>query len=129
MKGLSSSGLAELLEKGFEGDVQFEGVVYGRVNGVHPSEANNNCGLYEAWGFYEARGRFLLSAPTSCMKSYDLKLKNADGKTIINFRFEKRKDAKVSHSNDEKYGSIILVPITINENAFIQIEPRGKILF
>ena len=120
MKDISPSGLAELLEEGFEGYIQFDGVVYGRINDVHPEEASGE--------FYRAQGRFILSASSSGRKGYDLRLDNMD-KTISSLRFEKREEAKVGYSNDEKYGPVIVVPITLHKKASLQIEPRGEILF
>ena len=114
MYEISSKTLADLLNDGFEGDVQFGGRVFCIINGLFSGEQSI---------FYESSGRFILSPPILDRRWYSLRQEN------YSLRFERRKNTEIRYSNNEVYGPKIVVPITIHDNASLQIEPRGKILF
>ena len=108
MKSISASSLSHLLEGGFQGIVQFDGRVFARINLADSQQS---------FGFYEADGRFVLSALDSGIGRYNLKLNGSY------FSFEKKKGANIGYSDDDKYGPVIMVPIAQPERACLQIEP------
>ena len=115
MHTISAGKLADLLREGFSGQIQFKGTVYARLEDLHAEETNA--------GFYESRDTsFVLFAPVSGRKGYCLQLGNST------FRFEQRKGTEIHYFSEQRYGDVIVVPITLHECASLQIEPRD-ILF
>ena len=113
MNEIYANQLADLINDGFSGQVQFEGCT--RVEYYS---------LREVKTIYRNQGVFTLHAPEPTQRREEYELRREESVFLFN-----RGKGKVSYSNPEKYGPIIGIPIDFAPRACLIIEPRGKILF
>ncbi len=111
---IDASELALMLQEGFTGEVDFEGRVF---TGFDPAKKSDHT-------FYEARGKFKLLGPTSERKEYTLSFEGS--RYLSSYLFAKR-SKKVDYA-DKGNGHRIVVPIDLNERAFLRIDPEGPIV-
>ncbi len=113
MQEIHASELTEMLNEGFDGQVRFSGTIYG---------------ISDRKEFLTLQGDFYLEQldrdihPRSEVRKYCLRINSEEN---ISFTFTPRELA--TNEYRERHGNIIVVPITISENAVMQIGPRDII--
>lgn len=119
MQNIGTSKLTQLLKEGFHGYVEFQGSVQCYCNKFdfhHPGHA-----------IFDAAGDFYLHPPDSNLKAYRLihrtHTQNTDAGNRFSFQFEVADSKKISCSID-RFGDIIMIPITFQEETFLQINPK-----
>jgi hypothetical protein len=115
MQRITSSKLAELLQNGFEGEIQFSGRAFCRIEDVSQSTT-----------FYESSGKFSLTqAGRDCgVEEGSYLLTNTESR----FFFKPEERRKIRSESRERYGDIIAFPIDFPAKAVLQIEPK-EIIF
>ena|SRR3989344_9124234 len=110
MESIGSSQMARLIREGFQGEIRFEGRVFGR--------------LTDRKDFYRAEGGFTL---LSVKNDYLLQQTAVNMSSTLIFTPVRE---KVTHSHQVGYEPSIGVPIVLPKDtrAFLQIDPR-KIIF
>ncbi len=109
MRKITSSQLAELLQRGFEGEIQFSGCIF--------------CSLEDrSSSFYESSGKFVL-APVGRdegAREGSYLLKNAESR----FYFKPEGKKPIVSTPLKRYGDVIAFPIDFPAKAVLQIEPK-----
>ena len=109
MQKITSSKLAELLQNGFEGEIQFLGRIFCRLEDISSS-------------FYENSGKFVLSpaGEDEGVREGSYLVRTAES----SFYFKPEGKKPIVSNHHERYGDVIAFSIDFPAKAVLQIEPR-----